>query len=160
MEISQPQTSAVDQLTAYWVELAANQRQYGSRLLPEENRHEVAETIARHIVTDGLLAAREDGDILGFVMYKTEDGRYIQDEQTGVIVNLYVRPASRNEGVGSELLAAAEAKLAEAGVDTISLEVLAANDAARRFYTRHGYGPHRVELAKSMESDTHSKGGD
>ncbi len=159
MEITQPETSAVDELTDCWVELAVDQQRYGSRLLGEENRSAVAETIAQHIVTDGLLVAREDGELLGFVMYKTAAGRYIQDKQTGVIVNLYVRPASRNEGVGSSLLAAAEVELAAAGVDSITLEVLAANDDARRFYRRHEYEPHRVELAKPTENDTHSKGG-
>ncbi len=160
MEITQPATSAVPVLTDCWVELATDQRQYGSRLLADENREAVAETITRHIVTDGLLVAREDDEILGFVMYTVENGRYVQDQQTGVIVNLYVRPASRDEGVGSALLAAAEAELADMGVDTVSLEVLAGNEDARRFYRRHGYGPHRVELAKSMENDTHSKGED
>jgi len=159
MEITTPQTGAVDELTACWVELATDQRQYGSRLLASENRQAVAETIGRHIVTDQLLVAREDDDILGFVMFKIEDGRYIQDRQTGVIVNLYVRPASRDTGIGSDLLAAAEAELAAEGVETVSLEVLAANEDARRFYRRHDYRPHRVELAKSMENDTHSKGG-
>jgi len=160
MEITTPQPAAVDVLTDYWVELASDQRQYGSRLLAAENSAAVAETIARHIVTDGLLVARENNDILGFVMYTVEDGRYIQDQQTGVIVNLYVRPASRNKAIGSTLLSAAEAELAEAGVETVTLEVLAANDDARRFYDRHDYQPHRVELAKSIENDTHSKGGD
>jgi len=158
MEITQPQPSAVDRLAAYWVALATDQRQYGSRLLADENRQAVAETIARHVVTDELLVAREDDELLGFVMYTLEDGRYVQDETTGVIVNLYVRPDWRNDGVGSKLLAAAEAELVDEGAETVSLEVLAANDDARRFYRRHDYRPHRVELAKSMENDTHSKG--
>jgi len=158
MEITTPQISAVDRLTSLWVELATDQRQYGSRLLAEENRQAVAESIARHIVTDGLLVARENGKILGFVMYTIEDGRYVQDKQTGVIINLYVQPNSRNAGIGSELLAAAEAEMVANGVDTVTLEVLAANDDARRFYRRYDYRPHRVELAKSMENDTHSKG--
>jgi hypothetical protein len=34
---------------------------------------------------------------------------------------------------------------------------MAANAAARRFYERHGYRTHRVELEKSARSDTHSK---
>jgi len=160
MEITQPQPSAVDRLAAYWVALATDQRQYGSRLLADENRQAVAETISRHIVADELLVAREDDELLGFVMYTLEDGRYVQNEQTGMIVNLYVRPDWRNDGVGSKLLAAAEAELAADGAETVSLEVLAANDDARRFYRRHDYRPHRVELAKSMENDTHSKGDD
>lgn len=157
MELTRPTLSDAAALVDCWVELAADQRQYGSRLLTEANREAVAEAIARHIVTEGLLVAEADG-ILGFVMYHVEDGHYQQDETTGVIANLYVRPEARNRGIGGRLLDAAEAELAEAGVDTVSLEVLAANDAARRFYSRHGYRDHRIELAKRIENDTHSKG--
>ncbi|MFO7834636.1 MAG: GNAT family N-acetyltransferase [Halohasta sp.] len=160
MEITRPTVSDTDALVDCWVALAADQRQYGSRLLPEENREAVSEVIARHIVTESLLVAREEGSegaILGFVMYHVENNRYLQEAVTGVIADLYVRPAARNEGVGGELLSAAEAALAAKGVDTVSLEVLAANDDARRFYSRQGYRPHRLELAKRIENDTHSR---
>lgn len=156
MEITRATISDVDALVDCWVELAADQRQYGSRLLADENRSAVTDVIARHIVTHDLLIARED-DIVGFVMYHVEEGRYLQDRLTGVIGNLYVRPTARDQGIGSLLLTAAESELAQKGVDTVTLDVLAANDAARRFYASHGYQPHRVELAKSIENDTHSK---
>jgi len=157
MEFTQPTVADVEALVDCWVELAADQQQYGSRLLTEANREAVANAVARHIVTGGMRVARED-EILGFIMYHVEDGRYQQDQTTGVIVNLYVRPEARGNGIGSDLLSAAEADLADEGVDTVSLEVLAANDDARRFYSRHGYRNHRIELAKSIENDTHSKG--
>jgi ribosomal protein S18 acetylase RimI-like enzyme len=156
MEITRATISDVDGLVDCWVELAADQRQYGSRLLPAENRGAVADVIARHIVTHDLFVARRD-EIVGFVMYHVEEGRYLQDQLIGIISNLYVRATARDQGIGSALLTAAESELAAAGVDTVSLEVLAANDAARRFYARHGYQAHRVELAKPIENDTHSK---
>jgi ribosomal protein S18 acetylase RimI-like enzyme len=73
------------------------------------------------------------------------------------VQNIYVTPNHRGEGIGSELLAEAETRLAEAGADAVSLEVMADNEGARRFYRRHSYGPHRVELEKSVESDTLTK---
>jgi len=160
MELSRPTLSNVETLVDCWVALAADQRQYGSRLLTEANREAVTDAIAHHVVTEGLLVAEADhaDETLGFVMYHVKEGRYQQDRSTGVIVNLFVRSAARDRGIGSQLLAAAEADLAEAGVDTVTLEVLAANDAARRFYSRHGYRDHRIELAKRIENDTHSKG--
>ncbi|WP_134671929.1 GNAT family N-acetyltransferase [Halorussus marinus] len=140
-----------------WVELAASQRAFGSHLLAEENRETVREAFVRQSVADRLLVAREADSIVGFVGFATESGAYEQDVDRGVVRNIYVDPDRRGEGIGSELLGAAESALAEAGVDTVVLDVLADNDAARRFYRRHGYRPHRVELEKRPESDTLTK---
>ena len=139
-----------------WVSLAAEQRQHGSRLAADANRTVATETIAHHVVTDGLLVARNEA-IQGFVMFHPDDGAYTQTEPTGTITHLYVRPAARDDGIGSRLLAAAESKLAEAGVSTVSIEVLADNNAAKRLYDRHGYEPHRIECRKRLENDKHSK---
>ena len=146
----------VEAVADCWVALAAEQRQHGSRLAADANRTVATETIAHHVVTDGLLVAR-DGAIQGFVMFHPDDGAYTQTESTGTITHLYVRPAARDEGIGSRLLAAAESKLAAAGVSTVAIEVLADNAAAKRLYDRRGYDPHRIELRKRLENDRHSK---
>ena len=77
----------------------------------------------------------------------------------GVVENLYVEPEHRNGGIGGELLSAAERQLDGLGADTVVLEAMAKNLASQRFYRRHGYGSHRVQLEKSLESDNHSKEG-
>ena len=104
--------------------------------------------------------AEADGDedpdrLVGFVMFGPETGDFEQEVVRGVVENIYVDPAFRGRGVGGELLAAAEERLFEDGADRVSLEVLADNEDARRFYARHGYAPHRVELEKDGENDTH-----
>ena len=53
--------------------------------------------------------------------------------------DLCVTEAWRNRGIGSALLAAAEAYAREKGVDTICLHVNRANEKARRLYERRGY---------------------
>jgi ribosomal protein S18 acetylase RimI-like enzyme len=151
-----------------WVDLAAEQRQHGSHLRASANREDIRETILRAIVTNGVFVARaeagddvgfEPGTILGFVMCSVESD-YLETTVTrGTVENLYVRPAVRGRGIGSDLLARAEASLADRDVDVVKLEVMAPNEAARRFYRRHGYEPHRVTMAKSTGSDTHSKDG-
>jgi len=95
----------------------------------------------------------EPPTIVGFVTFGVESGRYDLDVTRGVVYNLFVRERHRGAGVGSRLLAAAESALADAGVDVISLEAMAGNEDARRFYRRHGYHPHRVELEKSVRGD-------
>jgi len=161
-----PDSDAATDLGDLWVELAAEQCQHGSHLLAERNRASITENIRRAIVARGMYVARAGADddvgagpgtILGFVMFTSDTEVMATDATRGTIENLYVRPDYRDQEIGSQLIAAAEAALAERGVDVIKLEVLAANDAARRFYRRHGYEPHRVQLEKPAESDNHSK---
>jgi ribosomal protein S18 acetylase RimI-like enzyme len=95
--------------------------------------------------------------LVGFVMFGLEGGDYEQTVTRGVVHNLFVVPERRSEGVGSALLRRAEEDLSAFGADVVSLEAMAANADARRFYERHGYRTHRVELEKSARSDTHSK---
>ena len=157
MRIEQPDVSDADRLADLWVALAADQRAYGSYLLPEENRETIRESVARHVITGGLFVARDEetddgtaggGDIVGFVMFGPETGAYEQDVRKGVVQNIYVDPERRGEGVGGRLLAAAEDAMREDGAETIVLDVMARNERAREFYRRHGYRDHRVTMAK------------
>ncbi len=59
----------------------------------------------------------------------------------GEIEAIYLDPEARGRGFGRSLLEAATAELEEAGFDTIVLWVLTANESARRFYERTGFGP-------------------
>lgn len=149
--------SDVEELADLWVALAESQRAHDSHIRPTENRDRVRELIASTIVADGIRVVREP-HIVGFVMYSLDTGSFEQDVRRGVVQNLYVVESRRGEGIGSALLAAAEANLANAGAEVISLEAMADNSGARRFYDVHGYRPHRVEYEKPVESDTNSKG--
>ena len=56
----------------------------------------------------------------------------------GEIDEFFVLPAARSRGVGSALLAAAEAALARRGCVRLQLQLGAAQRAARVFYPRRG----------------------
>ncbi|MHC3437743.1 N-acetyltransferase family protein [Natrialbaceae archaeon A-gly3] len=147
-------------VTDLWTYLAREQRVYSSHVLPEENRETIRETLAAYRINGGLLVARLEGELVGFSSFTVEQGTFELDATRGLLSNLYVRPADRGEGIGTALLEATEAALAERGVDVVALEAMAANEAARRFYRRNGYGTHRVILespAGQVENDTHSK---
>ena len=156
MNVESPGIDAADDLTQLWVDLAADQRTHGSHLLVDENREVARESLLRHALTGGLLVARDDEDLLGFVSFYPEGGTFQQDVQRGVIENIYVVPERRGEGIGSKLLSAAESRLTDEGAEVLALEALADNDEAIRFYERHGYASHRVELER--ETDTKDRG--
>jgi ribosomal protein S18 acetylase RimI-like enzyme len=149
----------VDRLAELWVDLARSQRAYRSHLLDEENYDAVREAMARSIVTGEALVARAaSGDatsaaLAGFVTFGIESGAYDQDARRGVVHNLFVRPDWRDDGLGGRLLSAAESALADRDAEVVSLEAMVANVDAIRFYERHGYRPHRVELEKSIPPD-------
>lgn len=151
MDVQRPTLSDVDELVEMWLSLADSQRAYGSHLLVAENRSTIRETISHYVVADQLLVASAD-ELCGFVMFTVEVGLYEQDVERGLIENVYVEPAFRGDGVGTVLLDAAEEALRSAGVDIVTIEVLADNEAARRLYRDHGYSPHRLELEKPVSS--------
>jgi ribosomal protein S18 acetylase RimI-like enzyme len=175
----EPATSVdVGALAASWIALATEQRSHGSHLLAAENRDRIRESMAHHVAADTCLVARPSADdhptnateaestggtgadtpdFVGFVTFTESNEGYAMDATRGVVENLYVEPAWRNQGIGTDLLAAAERALAGRGVDTVRLEVLAANDHARRFYARAGYDDHRVVLERELDVETDTK---
>jgi ribosomal protein S18 acetylase RimI-like enzyme len=153
-EIRAATTDDLDGLVGLWVALAADQRPHGSHVRPDPNRAAAREGLARRVVGGGVRVAEAGGDLVGFVSFEVETGRYKLDVDRGVVEDLYVVPAHRDAGVGGRLLDAAEAALRAAGADAVRLEAMADNDGARRFYERRGYRPHRVAFEKGLESDT------
>ncbi|SEV96464.1 GNAT family N-acetyltransferase [Natrinema salifodinae] len=175
----------LDALADMWVRLARDQRTYGSAIRADANRETMRETLAAHQVNDGLLVARlggrgaragtatatatgtETDSIVGFVSFSIERGSLDLDTTRGLLSNIYVDPAYRDRGIGAALLEAAEDALAERGADVMLLEVMADNEAARRFYRRQGYDSFRVTMGRPLEerddrgdrseNDTHSK---
>lgn len=67
----------------------------------------------------------------------------------GEIYAIYVAPEQMGQGVGSALLAAGGAALAQEGCTRVTLWVLATNTSAQQFYRRHGFVP---DGARKMDS--------
>lgn len=156
MTLIEPASSEdLDELADLWVDLVASQREHGTHLQAAPNRTAARDVLGRYVTAGDVIVARADR-IEGFVMFHVQTGLYEQDRERGVIDNVYVRPAARDQGLGSALLTAAEDALIEAGVDVLSISVLAANDRARTLYERHGYAPHRLELERPVGSDNDS----
>jgi ribosomal protein S18 acetylase RimI-like enzyme len=149
MEIEPAEMDDVDAITEQWLDLAAEQLQYGSHLRVSANREAIRMALATHVADDTALLARA-GRIIGFVSFEIADGVFEERVTRGRIQNLYVRPAWRDRGVGSALLEAAESALIEAGVDRIAIEAMAPNEDAKRLYESRGYEPHRIEYERPV----------
>lgn len=155
MDIERATMGDVPTLVERWIALAEDQRQHGSHLLGRANEAAIRETLGRRVVEDHAFLARRNDDVVGFATVTREDDRYQRDVARGIVENIYVDPNHRDEGVGSALLDRAESALLAEGVETILLEVMAENEAARRLYADRGYRPHRLELEHRPGSDTH-----
>jgi GNAT superfamily N-acetyltransferase len=62
-----------------------------------------------------------------------------KSERTWLLDLLYVRPAARGRGVGTELLRAAAQHVQEQGAEMLALETLESNANAKRLYDRLGF---------------------
>lgn len=76
----------------------------------------------------------EAGDIQAFI-------HAFDDDDTGVILRVYVSPNVRDEGVGRALVEAVCDALADRGCERITATVLAENDAGAAFYQSLGFRP-------------------
>lgn len=74
-------------------------------------------------------------------------------DRTGCLETLSVLPAARGAGVGSALISQARSGLAGSGITQMTIEVIAGNDDARRFYARHGFEPYFTALRGTTAPD-------
>ncbi|PSP37530.1 GNAT family N-acetyltransferase [Halobacteriales archaeon QH_7_65_31] len=157
MEITTPTASELDTLVDLWLALAESQREHGSHLRVPENEPRIRESLSQRLVTDGVRLARIDGEPVGFTTFYPEQASFEQDCSRGVIENLFVVESRRGEGVGTALLEAAIDAFRAGDIDRIALDVLAANDEARRFYRDHGFEPQRIQLERRLQRETDTR---
>jgi ribosomal protein S18 acetylase RimI-like enzyme len=97
-----------------------------------------------------VLAAREDGRIVGYVMLI----RGVSDEVE--VSKMYVLPDSHGAGVSAAMMAAALASGKELGATSVWLGVNQQNQRAQRFYTKHGFtitGTRTFRVGGGVEHD-------
>jgi GNAT superfamily N-acetyltransferase len=64
------------------------------------------------------------------------------DGPVALLDELYVEPERRGQGIGTQLLRAAEDECRRRGVGLLEINVDGEDTDARRFYERHGYASH------------------
>jgi [ribosomal protein S18]-alanine N-acetyltransferase len=89
------------------------------------------------------LVGVNDDITLGFVIADRFRPRRAS-RSVGKIITIDVAPEAQHVGLGTLLMNSAEHDLKQAGCDYVSLEVAVDNDAALRFYKKHGYSVLKV----------------
>lgn len=103
---------------------------------------------------DWICVAEYENDVVAFLsieVYRDEDYIYLDD--------FSVAEECRNNGIGTDLIHAAERYAEELDITKIALHVEKANKAAYRFYSRLGYGEaadegSRIRMTKSVKDDS------
>lgn len=141
----------LDRLVECWTALVDHGRTHGLHLLSDPNQLVARQTLAAAVADDRVLVARHADRVVGFCSLALETGGFQRDVTRGLVENLYVEPAARGAGLGSALLAAGEARLADLGADAVVVETLVADVDVQAFYRDRGYEPHRVALEKPLD---------
>jgi ribosomal protein S18 acetylase RimI-like enzyme len=143
----------VDELRPLWLQLHHHHGRV-SRVQPFVD-DETSWTVRRrsyHDTFDGggfALVAEQDGRVVGYAMVRIHDGpddSWALADRYGEVWTLVVDEAARGAGIGSALLDAVDAALAERGITDLLIGVMEGNDDARRLYERRGLVPGWLQL--------------
>jgi ribosomal protein S18 acetylase RimI-like enzyme len=87
-----------------------------------------------------VLVARGPGGLLGYAMVRAVDdaGSWQFGDRVGVLETLVVSTSARGGGAGQALMDAARRRLADWGIQVMTISVIAGNEGALRFYRRQG----------------------
>jgi ribosomal protein S18 acetylase RimI-like enzyme len=99
-----------------------------------------------------VLAAARRGRVIGYAYGRIEarDWNTLRD-RCGVAVDLWVEPRARRSGVGSALVEALVARLAERGAPRVVLHVAARNARAARLFRALGFRETMRELTREVD---------
>ena len=116
---------------------------YGSSLAHEER---FGEAEWRRRLAGGLwTVALQDTEPVGLI------GAFLPEQDTPMLVAMWVRPGSRGLGIGDLLITDVLRWAAENRWSRVVLRVADGNDAARKLFLRHGFAP--TGAREPLESD-------
>ena len=98
----------------------------------------LAPRLARLLAGDAVLALLSGAPAVGLAVLTLRPNVWY-DGPVALLDELYVAPNFRGQGIGSALLAAAEAEVRRRGAELVEINVDSSDVDARRFYQRHGY---------------------
>lgn len=130
----------------YAAEIAAN---YGTSLVDAliQAKAELAIDLPQGAETPGesLLCIVLSDHVIGYLFY-----RIPADTQAAFISDFHILPPHQGNGHGTAALSALEAQLKHQGITQLRLRVAAKNAAAHRLYTKLGFFPTGINMAKTL----------
>jgi GNAT superfamily N-acetyltransferase len=158
MPIREAYGQDVGTIAALWSDLVAHHHTLNP-ILPqvapggdERYAHTLHDYIHR---ADGIVLVSVDsrgeinGYLFGIVARITPD--YLVSLPTGLILDLYVHPTNRRQGIGHGLVSAALERFRVAGVQTVRWDVSADNNPARTFWRSIGGQPTMLTMQMPLE---------
>jgi ribosomal protein S18 acetylase RimI-like enzyme len=102
--------------------------------------------------TPYIKIAKDNDDIVGFITYEKQKDPYFDSniKEFGSVLELFVEQAYRSQGVGTLLLASAEADFRIMGLKFSRIESSSFNTSAIDFYEKKGYTTRQVLLFKHI----------
>ncbi len=96
-----------------------------------------------------IVAADESGAILGYMHVKPIHDDVL-DVETGYLSIIAVSEGASGQGIGRQLMQAAEDWAREQRYPSLLLDVFASNEAARRFYHEAGFDEDSLRLRRDL----------
>lgn len=99
-----------------------------------------------------VLVAERDGDVIGYSYAGVEGNDYMSLRgPAGVLYDIVVDPAHREQGVGRRLLDATMEALKARGAPRVLLSTAEQNAAAQRLFARAGFRRTMIEMTKELD---------
>jgi ribosomal protein S18 acetylase RimI-like enzyme len=130
----------------YAAELVANYGLPPAKAL-EQAQQELADDLPQGADTPGeiLLCILLADQVIGYLVYSLKP-----ITQSAFISDFHVLPQHQGEGFGTAAFAAFQTLLKSQGITQIRLRVAAKNKAAHRLYTKLGFFPTGINMAKTL----------
>ena len=99
-----------------------------------------------------LLVAERDGEVVGYTYSGVEGTDYMSLRgPAGVLYDIVVDPAHREQGVGRALLDATLAALEAKGAPRVVLSTAERNESAQRLFARAGFRRTMIEMTRELD---------
>jgi len=99
-----------------------------------------------------ILAAERDGDLLGYTYAGVEGNDYMALRgPAGVLYDIVVDPAHREQGIGRMLLDATLDALKARGVPRVVLSTAEGNSTAQHLFARAGFRRTMIEMTRELD---------